>query len=115
MVRLSGTPAMAGLVFSYRRLCELCISTGLVSWFLFILCALLDLGLWLVGLTDAGVIAAGTFGWTCLLIFALGMLYLACALFLNELFQKQILPIGEPLFKPGAQVESGENVASSNC
>ncbi|NLX90427.1 MAG: hypothetical protein GXZ07_02360 [Firmicutes bacterium] len=88
------------------------ISTGLVSWLLFILCAMLDLGLWLVGLTDVGLISAGAFGWTCLLIFALGMLYVACALFLNEMFQKQILPIGAPLFKPGAQVESGENVAS---
>jgi succinate-acetate transporter protein len=88
------------------------ISTGLVSRFLFALCAVLDLGLWFIGLTDLGLINAGTFGWLCLLVFALGMLYIACALFLNEMFQKQILPIGAPLFQVGAQVESGKNVAS---
>lgn len=79
------------------------VATGLVSWFLFLLCLILDLGLFLVGLTDVGLLApgAGAVGWFALLIFALGMLYIACALFLNELFQRPVLPIGSPLFQKG--------------
>ncbi|MBF7084453.1 hypothetical protein IT084_15990 [Desulfallas sp. Bu1-1] len=79
------------------------IAVGLVSRFLFILFVILDAGLWLVGLADVGVLGKGPemFGWYMYLIFALGMLYVACALFLNELFGKQILPIGTPLFKNG--------------
>lgn len=90
------------------------IATGLVSWFLFVLCLLLDLGLWIVGLTNAGVFpaGAGTLGWSFLLIFALGMLYVACALFLNEMFEKPVLPIGAPLFKKSTQAEVGKKVAS---
>ncbi len=89
------------------------IACGLVSWFLFTLVLLLDLGLWLVGFAGAGVLGAGagTIGWYCLLIFALGMLYMACALFLNEMFNKPLLPIGSPLFQPGGVPES-KNVAS---
>lgn len=77
------------------------IATGLISWFLFLLCLLLDAGLWLVGFAAAGVLGAGAgaVGWFLLLIFALGMLYMACALFLNELFERSVLPIGGPLFK----------------
>ena len=90
------------------------VATGLVSWFLFTLCLLLDLGLWFVGLTDAGVLSpgAGTFGWYCLLIFATGMLYMACALFLNEMFGQQVLPIGAPLFKKDARPEAEQKIAS---
>ena len=89
------------------------IACGLVSWFLFTLVLILDLGLWLAGLADAGVLGAGagTLGWYCLLIFALGMLYMACALFLNEMFNKPLLPIGAPLFQPGEAPDS-KNVAS---
>ncbi len=78
------------------------IATGLVSWFLFVLCLILDLGLWFVGLASIGVLGAGAgaFGWLLLLIFAIGMLYVACALFLNEMFGKPVLSIGAPLFKP---------------
>ena len=78
------------------------IATGLVSWFLFVLCLILDLGLWFVGLASIGVLGAGAgaFGWLLLLIFAIGMLYVACALFLNEMFGKPVLSIGVPLFKP---------------
>lgn len=91
------------------------VATGLVSWFLFTLCLLLDLGLWLVGLTDAGALApaAGTIGWYCLLIFAIGMLYMACALFLNEMFDKPLLPIGAPLFKKSAPLETTEEQIAS--
>lgn len=79
------------------------IAAGLVSRFLFVLLLVLDIGLWLVGLADAGVLGrgAGVAGWYLLFIFAAGMLYVACALFLNELFGRQILPIGAPLFKRG--------------
>jgi len=79
------------------------IAAGLVSKLLFILLLILDCGLWLVGLGDVGLLSRGVqvFGWFLLLVFALGMLYVACALFLNELFCKQVLPIGEPIFKKG--------------
>ncbi|MDO9536340.1 MAG: GPR1/FUN34/YaaH family transporter [Bacillota bacterium] len=89
------------------------IATGLVSRLIFALCLLLDLGLWLVGLAAVGVLvpAAGAVGWFLLLIFALGMLYVACALFLNELFERQVLPIGAPLFTKGA-VSKGKNVSA---
>jgi len=89
------------------------ISCGLVSWYLFTVVLFLDLGLWLVGFAGAGVLGAGagTIGWYCLLIFALGMLYMACALFINEMFNKPVLPTGAPLFQPGGVPES-KNVAS---
>jgi len=90
------------------------IATGLISWFLFVLCLLLDAGLWLVGFAAAGVLGAGAgaTGWFLLLIFALGMLYVACALFLDELFERPVLPIGTPLFKKGA-VQASEEKASA--
>ncbi|RJX29114.1 MAG: hypothetical protein C4554_01295 [Dethiobacter sp.] len=90
------------------------IATGLVSWFLFVICLILDVGLWLVGLAAAGVLgaAAGAIGWILLLIFALGMLYVACALFLDELFERPVLPIGTPLFKKGALPESGKKASA---
>ena len=89
------------------------IATGLVSKFLFFLCLLLDLGLWLVGFAAVGLLvpAVGGIGWFLLLVFAVGMLYVACALFLNELFERQVLPIGAPLFKSGA-VSKGKNVSA---
>jgi len=89
------------------------IATGLVSRFLFFLCLLLDLGLWLVGLAGIGVLApaAGAVGWFLLLVFAVGMLYVACALFLNELFERPVLPIGSPLFHKGAVPEE-KNVSA---
>jgi uncharacterized protein len=89
------------------------VATGLVSKFLFAICLLLDVGLWLVGLTDVGLLAAaaGRFGWLLLLIFAVGMLYIACALFLNELFERQVLPIGAPIFSKGAVAEE-KNVSA---
>jgi succinate-acetate transporter protein len=78
------------------------ISTGLVSSVVFTACLLLDVGLWLVVLAMLGVSPAmGSIGWMVLLIFALIMLYVACALFLNESFGKPILSIGGPLFKRG--------------
>jgi hypothetical protein len=40
-----------------------------------------------------------------------GMLYIACALFLNELFERQVLPIGAPIFSKGAVVEE-KNVSA---
>jgi succinate-acetate transporter protein len=90
------------------------VATGLVSWFLFIICLILDVGLWLVGFAAAGVLgaAAGAIGWILLLIFALGMLYVACALFLDELFERPVLPIGTPLFKKGAVSESGKKASA---
>jgi succinate-acetate transporter protein len=110
-------PAVSGIGFLVVAVyvAAFFIATGLVSWYLFVLCILLDVGLWLVGLTGAGVLQAGmagTLGWYSLLIFAVGMLYLACALFLNEMFGKPLLPIGAPLFKRNAMPESGENVAA---
>lgn len=79
------------------------IAAGLVSKLLFILLLILDCGLWLVGLGDVGLLSRGVqvFGWFLLLVFALGMLYVACTLFLNELFDKPVLPMGAPLFKKG--------------
>ncbi len=96
-------PAVSGVGFLVIAVYVIAffIATGLISWFLFILCLFLDIGLWLVGLTGIGILppGAGATGWILLLIFAVGMLYIACALFLNELFKRSVLPIGSPLFK----------------
>ncbi|MFA7466778.1 MAG: hypothetical protein WCY82_00745 [Desulfotomaculaceae bacterium] len=80
------------------------IASGLVSKLFFVLLIILDCGLWLVGLADVGAIGRGpqVVGWLLLLFFAIGMLYASCALFLNEMFGKPLLPLGEPLFKPAS-------------
>jgi len=82
-------------------------ATRLVSSTVFILVLLLDIGLWLVGLTYLGVVGVGVFGWYLLLIFALGMVYVACAIYLNELFGRPVLPLGAPMFKPPSASVSG--------
>ncbi len=78
------------------------IAVGLVSKFLFILLAIADCGIWLVSLATVGVLGGGSamVGWFLLFVFAAGMLYVGCALYLNEVFGRLVLPIGEPLFKP---------------
>lgn len=77
------------------------IGVGLISKFLFVLIGILDVSLWLLGLSMLGVLGKGAdlAGSYLLLIFTVGMLYVSCALFLNESFGKQVLPIGSPLFK----------------
>jgi len=61
---------------------------------------ILDLALWLLGLSMLGVLGQGSdmLGSYLLLVFLAGMIYVACALFLNELFEKELLPIGKPVF-----------------
>lgn len=77
-------------------------TVGLVSNGLFVACLLLDLGLWLVGLSFLGVGGPGlaTAGAWALLIFALFMLYVSIAIFVNTAFNGPILSIGKPLFRP---------------
>ncbi len=84
-------------------------ATGLVSSTVFYLVVLLDVGLWIVGLAMLGAVGAGvaTIGWYLLLIFALGMVYVACAIYLNEVFGRVVLPLGAPLFKPPSASVSG--------
>lgn len=82
-------------------------ATGLVSKTVFYLCILLDLVLWFVGLASLGVVALGVIGWYLLLIFALGMVYVACAIYLNEVFGRAVLPLGAPMFKPPSVTVSG--------
>ena len=74
----------------------------LVSWFVFALLVCLCLGLWIVGLSFLGVFGGGlaALGWYLLLIFALGMVYVASAIYLNQLFCRQVLGLGAPLTKP---------------
>ncbi len=77
------------------------VAMGLVSKFLFVLMGILDVSLWLLGLSMLGVLGAASdmIGSYLLLIFTVGMIYVACALYLNELFGKEMLPIGSPVFK----------------
>lgn len=97
-------PVMSGIGFVVIAVWGIAFffATGLVSRFLFILCGFLDAALWLLGLAMLGVVGPGAdmIGTYCLLIFLVGMLYVACALFLNELFGKEVLPIGKPVFTP---------------
>lgn len=96
-------PTMSGVGFLVIAVWAIALfaASGLVSRFLFILMGVLDLSLWLLGLSMVGVVGAGAdiAGSYLLLIFLLGMIYVACALFLNELFGKEMLPIGSPVFK----------------
>ncbi|MEW5922334.1 MAG: GPR1/FUN34/YaaH family transporter [Bacillota bacterium] len=82
-------------------------ATGLVSSTVFYLVILLDIGLWLVGLAGLGIVGLAVPGWYLLLIFALGMVYVACAIYLNEVFGRQVLPLGAPIFKPPSATVSG--------
>ena len=67
------------------------VATGLVSWFLFTLCLLLDLGLWFVGLTDAGVLSPGQNFWLVLSSYLCHKDAMAW-LFLNEMFANRCSP-----------------------
>ncbi len=80
---------------------SLFIVAGLISWLLSVLLLIVDVGLFLVGFSAVGVLGreAYVLGWVLVFIFGLGMLYLGCAFYLNEIFGKQILPVGSPLFK----------------
>ena len=97
-------PTMTGVGFLVIAVWAIAffVASGLVSRFLFILMGFLDIALWLLGLAMLGVVGPGVdmIGTYCLLIFLVGMLYVACALFLNELFGKEVLPIGKPVFAP---------------
>ncbi|MGB9886262.1 MAG: hypothetical protein ACPLPT_07335 [Moorellales bacterium] len=81
---------------------SLFVAVGTISGLLLFLCVLLDIGLWLAGLTFLGVIggALSAVGWIALLVFALGMLYMACGIYLAEVFGRPVLPIGKPIFAP---------------
>lgn len=95
-------PTMSGVGFLVIAawVIALFVASGLVSRFLFILMGILDLALWLLGLSMLGVLGQGSdmVGSYLLLAFLAGMIYVACALFLNELFGKEMLPIGKPVF-----------------
>lgn len=95
-------PTMSGVGFVVIAVwaIALFVASGLVSKFLFLLMGILDVALWLLGLAMLGVVGPGLdlAGSYLLLIFLIGMIYVACALFLNELFGKEVLPIGTPVF-----------------
>jgi len=95
-------PTLSGVGFIVIAIwaIALFVASGLVSKFLFFLMGILDLALWLLGLSMLGVLGQGSdmLGSYLLLVFLAGMIYVACALFLNELFEKELLPIGKPVF-----------------
>lgn len=100
----TGAPAEAngvGFLVVAAYVITLFVAVGTISSLLFVLCILLDVGLWIVGLSFLGAVGQGmaAVGWLVLLVFALGMLYMACAIYLAEVFGRPILPIGKPLFK----------------
>jgi hypothetical protein len=92
----------AGFLVVAVYVISLFVATGTISGLLFVLCILLDIGLWLAGLSFLGVVggALAAVGWIVLLVFALGMLYMACGIYLAEVFGRPILPLGKPIFTP---------------